>query len=243
MAIVSFLTKMSQDRTRFQDYDQNNKDRFPDLLVVDATVSEVPTYELEPTDHPIEDGADITDHLKIKPVSLKIDGVISETPLTLSAALSSLTTTAGSAGGGLIGGFKGGLGQTAAAAGASKIGAKIFGNSSSPVTLARQQMRDLILKKKVFRIVTKYEAFDNMVLTSLSFTRDNTTGGSIKFSATARQITIVSSEVVTINIASGAAHSAGKKTKLGQQQADNANADQSKKSSILFKLGNFLGGG
>lgn len=244
MAVVSFLTKMDTPRTRFQDYDQNNKDSYPDLLVVDATVSESPTYEATPTDHPVEKGSDITDHIIIKPISLKIDGVISETPLTLSAALSSLTTTAGSAGGQLAGGFLGQIGGLAATVGAGKLGSKIFGNNQSPVTIARQQLRDLLLKGRLHRIVTKYEVFENMILTSLSFTRDSSTGGSIRFSATARQIVIVASETVTLaNIARDTAHTAGAKAKLGQQQATSASADNSRKSSALFKLGNLFGGG
>lgn len=243
MAIVSFLTKTEQTRSRFQDYDINNKDRFPDLLVVDATVSEVPTYEAEPTEHPIEDGSAITDHVKVKPITLKIDGIISETPLTLSAQLAGLTAAAGSVGGSIVGGFKGGVANQLATIGAGKLGAKIFGNTQSPVVIARQQLRDLLLKKRLHRIVTKYEVFDNMILTSLTFTRDQNTGGSIKFSATAKQIKIVKSEVVTIdNIARSAAHGS-KKTKLGQQQGTAATADQTKKSSALFKLGNLLGGG
>jgi predicted nucleic acid-binding Zn ribbon protein len=48
---------------------------------VDAVVSFTPTHEAETTDHPIEDGSDPSDHIRVKPVMLQMEGLQTATPL------------------------------------------------------------------------------------------------------------------------------------------------------------------
>ena len=48
---------------------------------IDATVSEEPSYSAEVTAHPVEKGADIVDHVRARPVTLSITGIVSDTPL------------------------------------------------------------------------------------------------------------------------------------------------------------------
>jgi hypothetical protein len=48
---------------------------------VDAVISFTPTHEAETTDHPIEDGSDPSDHIRVKPVMLQMEGLQSATPL------------------------------------------------------------------------------------------------------------------------------------------------------------------
>lgn len=58
----------------------------PDLqpLELDATVTASHQAEIEVTDHPVEEGANITDHARAKPLVLTLEGVISSTPLNAS---------------------------------------------------------------------------------------------------------------------------------------------------------------
>uniref|UniRef100_A0A6M3XXM1 Dit-like phage tail protein N-terminal domain-containing protein n=1 Tax=viral metagenome TaxID=1070528 RepID=A0A6M3XXM1_9ZZZZ len=51
------------------------------ILVLDASMSQGHQRSAIVTEHPIEDGADITDHVRPGPVRLTIDGVISATPV------------------------------------------------------------------------------------------------------------------------------------------------------------------
>lgn len=51
------------------------------LLTIDAAISYVIEGEAEATDHPVEQGANITDHLRPKPRVLNLEGFISNTPV------------------------------------------------------------------------------------------------------------------------------------------------------------------
>src|SRR5713101_5273233 len=52
-----------------------------DVITIDATLQEVHKADAEVTEHPVELGADITDHVRPKPVELRIEGIISDTPI------------------------------------------------------------------------------------------------------------------------------------------------------------------
>lgn len=52
-------------------------------VTLDCTLIEEHSSEVELTDHPVERGADITDHKRSKPRALKLTGIISNTPVEL----------------------------------------------------------------------------------------------------------------------------------------------------------------
>ena len=49
-----------------------------DNIEIDASLSETHSYPAELTENPVEDGTPFTDHIIIKPVTLEIDGRISD---------------------------------------------------------------------------------------------------------------------------------------------------------------------
>jgi hypothetical protein len=51
------------------------------LLRVDVSLSESHEGDAEATDHPVEQGANVTDHIRPKPQQLTIEGFVSNTPL------------------------------------------------------------------------------------------------------------------------------------------------------------------
>jgi hypothetical protein len=53
-----------------------------DDFEIDAEVSSDHSFENDVTDHPVEVGADVTDHSRPKPITVDITGVVSDTPLT-----------------------------------------------------------------------------------------------------------------------------------------------------------------
>lgn len=55
-------------------------------IVADVTTSESHITEVEVTDNPVENGSNIADHVHFKPVSLKIEGLITDTPITSTIA-------------------------------------------------------------------------------------------------------------------------------------------------------------
>lgn len=85
-------------------------------------------------------------------------------------------------------------------------------------------------------MVTKRKAYNDMVLVSLTFPRDTSTGQGLKFQARFQQINIVSAQVVQISrLSKGASHSAAPKSKLGNQSTTNPTDQVQQKGSILYR--------
>lgn len=236
MAIVSLLITGGQKRTTFR---ENNSDT--DILPIDCTVSRSTNFENELTQHPVEDGPDVTDHIRSKPITMQIEGIISESPLGIEGQKAGLVSSGASYANRAVGGFKGAAGSTIVGAGAGKLGAKLFQSGGSPAELGRKALENLITQKIRFRIAIGTRILDNMVMTRLSIPEDNQIGQALKFTATIQQIMVVTGETVLIEkISSSVAHTAGKKTNLGAQATTEATSQ--KKTSILKAGTNFLGG-
>lgn len=50
-------------------------------LELDASITEGHSAEVEATEHPVEKGANISDHARVKPETLQMEGLISATPI------------------------------------------------------------------------------------------------------------------------------------------------------------------
>jgi hypothetical protein len=50
---------------------------------IDVSVREHHALDAEVTDHPVEQGADISDHIRVNPETLQIDGIVTNQPLEL----------------------------------------------------------------------------------------------------------------------------------------------------------------
>ena len=246
MGLISFLTGNTPFRTKIMDQDGKI-----DLLMVDATISESPKYESEVTEYPVEDGPDISDNVRLKPVTLEIQGLVSESPITMKGAAASLATSAAIAVAGKKGGFNTQLaGVVGGFIGSALMketinGADADGNQRAlnPADVARKQLEDMWRNKQIFTIVTRRRKYDSMIITNLSFPKAQADGYALKFSMSVKQIRIVKPEFVLIkNIASGQAHG-GKKTQLGQQAGEQANAQEKQSGSLLFQgFKKFTGG-
>lgn len=60
-------------------------------LELDAILTESPEYAATPTRSPIETGANVTDHVTLEPEKLTIEGIVSNTPISLLRILSGVT--------------------------------------------------------------------------------------------------------------------------------------------------------
>jgi len=234
MALLSLITQNKPQRVGFSSKESGN-----DLFLVDATISDNYDITSEVSDSPVEDGPDVSDHARIKPITYSIEGEISETPLNLAASLQALTTTAGATVGRELGGF----GQSVGGAAGGLFGARLLQESSNPAKVARDKLEELIQNRIIFTIVTKNKRLEDMILTSIRFPRSQGDGKKLKFSATAKQIRIVKSQTVLIkNLAKSVSNSAAKKQKLGNLPTTTPTADVEKGSSVLFKGLKFFGG-
>jgi hypothetical protein len=57
-----------------------------DVIQLDASLSESHTSDAEVTENPVETGADIADHMRVKPKQLRIDGLVTDFPLSRPAS-------------------------------------------------------------------------------------------------------------------------------------------------------------
>lgn len=205
----------------------NTPNRIPALLCVfDCVSSEQPSYTADITQHPVESGTEVTDHIQLRNPSLKIVGSISNTPLDLS-------TTAGNIVSGIQGLYAGGsftsnLLSTTTTQATGIIGASILGKSSGSLkseftaaaadSVARSALLSAYQNKSIFDVVTRRQRFSNMAIQSLSFPRDSGTGKQLIFEIDMVQIRIVSTVSVDLgSVAASVQSSAVPPTNLGSQ--------------------------
>ena len=167
-------------------------------ITIDASISEDHVSTAELTENPVEDGGDITDHVRIKPLELTIEGVISDTPVTFSVInnISGIINTVTS----------------------------IFGNTSRSVD-AYNELIKLQQSRDPFKVVTGLKVYENMILTELSIPRTAQTGNAIHFSATMRQIQIAKSEttgISTRSLSTSVTSLGQKNVNLGQKVTETA---------------------
>lgn len=234
MALLSMLTKSQPFRTKMN---LNGSDQC--LLLVDAVLNETPTYTGTLTKNPVEEGPDVNDHFRTEPITVQVEGVISESPLTFGTALNLESLKAG--GISALSGFAGqklggGIGAQLGGLAGGFLGARLLQSADDPAQAAFKILEEIFMKKIQLSLTTKRRRYDNMMMTSLTFPRTLENGKALKFSATFQEIRIVKGQTVDIkNISRSAASKAGAKTKLGNQTPTPANAEEGKKSSLLFK--------
>lgn len=192
-----------------------------DQLVLDASVTESHTGEVEVTEHPVEQGANIADHARPKPDSVTIEGIVSNTPLSHAQA-TRITESQG---------------VTFETTSLADAIAGQAGNAES----ALATLRDLKDNPRLVTIVTALHTYDSMILISLSVPRDARSGDALRFTATFRQVRLVSNKTTTQTVAKEP--KAKKKVSTGKQVAkplDEAEAE--KRRSAAIRLFEFIAG-
>lgn len=191
------------------------------VISIDCTSSESHDRESPPTEFEIEDGDTISDHIVVKPFSLKIEGIISDTPIKL--LNSALTTAAGVA--------LPAAGVVAAGAGVALY--KALAASASPSVAAYGQLLLLQSNKKPFDVLTTLKRYEGMWIKSISVPRDSSTGRVLTFTVQMVQLKIVKPQTVSIVQFKDADISAGQ-NKLGKQETGNALVEKFKQGQAAF---------
>lgn len=149
-----------------------------DSITVDAVLSETHSLESETTDSPVEQGIDLTDHIRPKPRTLRMEGLVSEVPVPNAS----------------IDGY-------AAASQTTPAGLTFTGVSPPDNTRPGKAYRTLVAiweNQVLLTIATALESYDNMVMVSAPVTRKAGDGQSLHFSATFKEIRVVQSQVVSV---------------------------------------------
>jgi hypothetical protein len=159
-------------------------------IVVPATLEEVGTDLVTVTDHPVESGAEISDHAYYRPAELVMRcGWSNSSQFTAQSALSSLSSL-----------FSGG--------GLSSFASTLFGQNppssgggmtvSDFVSGIYSQLLSLQQSLVPFTVLTSIRQYTNMMMTSLVVTRDKKTSQALMVTATMRQVIIVSTVSTTL---------------------------------------------
>lgn len=195
------------------------------LVIFDAVLEEEPTYEADVTEHPVESGPEVTDHIQLKNPTLRLKGTVSATPLDLATSIGNLI------GGGLSlitdSQFRGnflnaGIQRAAGAIGATLLqGAALNAQSlisGSPDAIARSILMSAYERKARLDVVTKRVKYTSMVIESMTFPRTAETGSQLMFELQLRQVRIVSAQSVQVgNTADSVLNSATSLLGLGSQ--------------------------
>lgn len=149
-----------------------------DTLVVDCSVKEEHTAEVEVTDHAVERGSAITDHARPKPEELTLEGIVSNTPLSSFQVTRAVTQDGVTL-------------QTTAQSNNAR-------GMPGAAELAYTQLRSLRDTAKLVTIVTQLRTYDNMAMTSLKVPREDKIGDVLKFEAKFKQVRIVTNAVTVV---------------------------------------------
>jgi len=138
-------------------------------LSVDAVIRESHEFKAKVGEHPSESGQNFCDHVALSPTTLQIEGVISNTPMTL-------------------------LGLTAV----RSFDNFIHKRSNDLVDQAFKKLEDIFTQREPITITTSLKDYENMVLESLSIERNAQMSSSMHFKATAKQIRLINQVVIAL---------------------------------------------
>lgn len=179
------------------------------VVTLDASLTETHKMESVPTEFEVEDGQTISDHIILKPVSLSMQCIISDSPLNLLTSAISVVTTAIShrlPSVGVLGKAAGGL----ALAGALDLD---FIQRSKTGYQNLLKLRNAGLP---FDVQTSLSLYKNMWFKTISIPRDAKTAKALIFDVELIQLLIVPSQTVNYTTLANAAVSAAEGDKGSQ---------------------------
>jgi len=144
------------------------------IIACDVITEESHEMVSETTEFEVEDGSLITDHVIKKGKTLKLTGLISDDPITI---------------------LQTGFLERATSIIPENLKSKLgFGLGGKPSKNAFDQFEKIYDEKRSVEIVTGLKKYDNMILIDLNIPRTSRTVRSLQFTATFKQINIVSTD-------------------------------------------------
>lgn len=172
------------------------------VVTLDASIEETHTVASEVTEHPVEEGVSISDHIRRLPETLEINGVVTNHPIFL---LPSITAPSP------IGG------DTAA--------------QSDRVKAAYDQLRKIHDDGDLIKVITSLREYENMVITGFSTIRNAPNGNVMNATISLREVLTAKTETTQaptpVNSAASATQDQGKKTTKAADDAVTERVDQS----------------
>lgn len=197
------------------------------------------------TEHPVEDGTDVSDHQVLKPKTVTIKGTMTLTPFNLFASVAGLVSSAGQLVGTRALGQLGGTLGSVAGGFAGKTLAGLLGESTEDrlknVVTELINCRDSKRPVQIQTGLRQYPSEPNCfyLLQSFEVERNQSTGGSIAITMNLKEVITVSTKSVTIQYPKTIR--GAKTVKQGKKTSDAASAASQKGASLGVKI--FKGAG
>ena len=140
-------------------------------LIIDATHLEVIEYTAKVTKHPIETKEAICDHVFKEPVRIKIEGSVTDSAIRF------------------MGMFEMPLQNNSIEKITSNLKSFLpFNEDAKPSKRAYTILKTFYEERKLVNVVSRLEAFNDMVIEHLTFTNDEATGCRLQFSAELKKV-------------------------------------------------------
>jgi len=150
------------------------------IITCDVVTEEEHNMEAEATQYPIEDGSNISDHVVNRGKTIRIDGMVSDDPITV------LQT-------GFLDRNISGIVPLSIK---SKLGYGLSGDSGKPSKETFDQFEKIYDEKRPVTLITGLKKYENMIMESSTMPRSSQTVRSLKFTCIFRQINIMSTQMV-----------------------------------------------
>lgn len=138
---------------------------------LDVAVNEDHTFESEVTEHPVEIGADVADHVRARPITVTLEGIVSDTPIGAVAQRRQQFTL---------------------------VNGEAF---ALPSEEALAFLRAVHEAREPVTIQTSLGSYENMMLRSLQVPRSTETGEALRFTASFVQVVIVQNLRTVVRVA------------------------------------------
>lgn len=178
------------------------------IIQLDASLKETHKRESPPSEFPIENGDTVSDSVLIRPFSLDITGIITDSPI---GGVQGLITEGATS---LVSALLPPIGVVAGAAAYGLF--KSLSSAKSPSVAAYLQLLKLQENAQPFDVLTSLFRYPNMWIKALSVPRDAQTGAALIFDVSLVQLLLVTPQSVNVQIFANPGLSANK-ADLGQQ--------------------------
>lgn len=189
-----------------------------DSVELDVVITESHVGAVSVTEHPVEQGANISDHAQEKPDMLTMTAIVSNTPISRTKQTRIIDT---------------GLGQFV-----SNVPADQVQGVAGYAEAAYARLRELKSARNLITVVTNLRVYTSMIIENLTVPRDSNTGDALSFSVQLKQVIVVRNKV-TRTVASKDPK-AQPKAKAGKQATRQA-TEAEKKKSIAYSTAENLG--
>lgn len=207
------------------------------FLEIDATKLVSHNRSAQVTNFPIETGSSITDHTILSNNRLDLQCVVSGNPFEFVNVAREVFN---------VQNLKNPISKVEKAKRlVRELGSvgDLVGNNTSRVLNAYRFLTELHKNRNPIQIITDYELYENLIMTSLSIQQTTQTGDVLEFSAQFEQVSFVSNLVLIQQIKKNTQNiNDREKAKIGTQvKAKPTKSVEQKGSSVLLKLSSVLG--